>query len=109
VRAPGRRPALPVSAPCPPLACGARALSRQHACCILPGVHSQGRARAAAAGHAWVTEYGDPNNATDLPYLLAESPLQNVAVPTGSGQYPATMVTTGAPGPAPDRLGFQIA
>jgi len=56
-----------------------------------------------------VTEYGDPNNATDLPYLLAESPLQNVAVPAGSGQYPATMVTTGAPGPAPDRLGFEIA
>jgi len=43
-----------------------------------------------------VTEYGDPTNATDFPYLLAESPLQNVAVPAGSGQYPAVMVTTGA-------------
>ncbi|KAK9846656.1 hypothetical protein WJX81_008596 [Elliptochloris bilobata] len=45
-------------------------------------------------GHAWVTEYGDPSNATDFPYLHAESPLQNVAVPSGSGQYPAVMVTT---------------
>lgn len=51
---------------------------------------------AALAGHAWVTEYGDPSNATDFPYLRAVSPLQNVAVPSGSGQYPATMITTGA-------------
>jgi len=56
-----------------------------------------------------VTEYGDPNNATDLPYLLAESPLQNVVVPAGSGQYPATMVTTGAPSPAPNSIGLGIA
>ena len=43
-----------------------------------------------------MTEYGDPANATDFPYLRAVSPLQNVAVPSGSGQYPATMITTGA-------------
>ena len=51
---------------------------------------------ARRTGHAWVTEYGDPANATDFPYLRAVSPLQNVAVPSGSGQYPATMITTGA-------------
>ena len=48
------------------------------------------------AGQAWVSEYGDPANVTDFPYLLAASPLDNVSVPNGTGQYPAVMVSTGA-------------
>ena len=43
-----------------------------------------------------MSEYGDPANATDFPYLLAASPLDNVSVPNGTGQYPAVMVSTGA-------------
>ena len=43
-----------------------------------------------------MSEYGDPGNATDFPYLLAASPLDNVSVPNGTGQYPAVMVSTGA-------------
>ena len=47
------------------------------------------------AGHAWETEYGDPDNETDFKYLMTYSPLHNVRVPAGSHQYPATMLTTG--------------
>ena len=43
-----------------------------------------------------MSEYGDPANTTDFPYLLAASPLDNVSVPNGTGQYPAVMVSTGA-------------
>ncbi len=57
---------------------------------------SDARARACA-GKAWVGEYGDPANATEFPYLLATSPVDNVNVPNGTGQYPAVMVTTGSP------------
>ena len=49
------------------------------------------------AGQAWVAEYGDPANSTDFPYMLAASPLENIAVPNGTRQYPAVMVGTGAP------------
>ncbi|KAK9846257.1 hypothetical protein WJX81_000149 [Elliptochloris bilobata] len=45
-------------------------------------------------GQAWLGEYGDPANATDFPYLLASSPLDNVSMPNGTGQYPAVMVST---------------
>ena len=47
------------------------------------------------AGHAWETEYGDPDNKTDFDNLMTYSPLHNVRVPAGTHQYPATMLTTG--------------
>ena len=47
------------------------------------------------AGHAWETEYGDPDNQTDFEYLIKYSPLHNARVPAGTHQYPATMLTTG--------------
>ena len=47
------------------------------------------------AGHAWETEYGDPDNETDFKYLMTYSPLHNVRVPAGSHQHPPTMLTTG--------------
>ena len=49
----------------------------------------------AVAVHAWMTEYGDPNNETDFEYLIKYSPLHNVRVPAGSHQYPAVLLTTG--------------
>ena len=72
--------------------------AHKHQACDVPSLaYHMGSERSLrrSPGHAWVTEYGDPSNATDYPYLRAESPLQNVAVPAGSGQYPATMITTG--------------
>jgi prolyl oligopeptidase len=42
-------------------------------------------------GHAWVTEYGSSSNATDFPYLIKYSPVQNVKPGVC---YPATLVTT---------------
>lgn len=56
-----------------------------------------GRVGSGSAGQAWVAEYGDPANSTDFPYMLAASPLENIAVPNGTRQYPAVMVGTGAP------------
>lgn len=53
------------------------------------------------AGHAWLTEYGDPYNETDFEYLIKYSPLHNVRVPAGSHQYPAVLLTTGAICPKP--------
>ena len=46
-------------------------------------------------GHAWETEYGDPDNETGFKYLMTYSPLHNVRVPAGTHQYPATLLTTG--------------
>lgn len=46
------------------------------------------------AGHAWITDYGDPDKEEDFQVLLSYSPLHNVA-PVPNGQYPAMMLTTG--------------
>jgi prolyl oligopeptidase len=43
-------------------------------------------------GYAWMGEYGDPDAASDFPFLYAYSPLHNVRAGT---QYPATLVFTG--------------
>lgn len=59
--------------------------------------HQGGESEAMlTAGHAWETEYGDPDNKTDFEYLIKYSPLHNVRVPAGTHQFPATMLTTGA-------------
>lgn len=58
------------------------------ACC-------EARRVLVVAGHAWMTEYGDPYNETDFEYLIKYSPLHNVRVPAGSHQYPAVLLTTG--------------
>ena len=48
------------------------------------------------AGHAWKTDYGDPNKAEDFAYIYPYSPLHNVKQPEeGTRQYPAMMLTTG--------------
>ena len=46
-------------------------------------------------GHAWVSDYGDPDDPAMLPHLLAYSPLHNVRPPADGGQYPAMLLLTG--------------
>jgi prolyl oligopeptidase PreP (S9A serine peptidase family) len=44
-------------------------------------------------GHAWRTDFGDPDNEEHFNYLRQYSPYHNVQMPT-EGQFPATMLTT---------------
>ena len=50
---------------------------------------------ASSAGHAWMTDYGDPDNAEDFKILHAYSPLHNVRQPKDNQQYPAMLLLTG--------------
>lgn len=48
------------------------------------------------AGHAWTSDYGNPDVAEDFAYIHPYSPIHNVRPPThGSKQYPAMIITTG--------------
>lgn len=47
------------------------------------------------AGHAWVSDYGSPDNKDDFAVLRSYSPVHNVCRPADGGQYPAVMITTG--------------
>ena len=48
------------------------------------------------AGVHYLGEFGDPwRNETDFRNLLSYSPLQNIRVPNGTHQYPATLITVG--------------
>lgn len=49
----------------------------------------------SALGHAWMTDYGNPDQSKDFQWLLPLSPLHNVARPADGGQYPAFLLTTG--------------
>lgn len=47
-------------------------------------------------GHAWTTDYGNPDEANAFGYIYPYSPLHNVRVPeAGSCQYPAVILATG--------------
>ena len=47
-------------------------------------------------GHAWTTDYGDPDQAEDFGWVYPYSPLHNVVPPEGgAGQYPAMILATG--------------
>jgi prolyl oligopeptidase len=47
-------------------------------------------------GHAWTTDYGNPDKAEEFAWIFPYSPLHNVAVPEGgSQQYPAMILATG--------------
>lgn len=49
-------------------------------------------------GHAWTTDYGNPDKTEEFEWIHPYSPLHNVRRPAGgSQQYPAVLVTTGEP------------
>lgn len=51
---------------------------------------------SGSVGGFFVREYGDAKrNDTVFQNLLSYSPLHNVRVPDGTGQYPATLLTVG--------------
>jgi prolyl oligopeptidase len=59
------------------------------------GVMDMLRFHKFTIGHAWITDYGNPDEAEDFAYILRYSPIHNVALPADGGQYPAYMITTG--------------
>ncbi len=55
------------------------------------GVMDMLRFNKFTIGHAWVSDYGSPENAEEFKALYAYSPLHNLEKGT---RYPATMITT---------------
>jgi prolyl oligopeptidase len=45
-------------------------------------------------GHAWTTDYGNPDNDEDFQWLYKISPLHNISIPPGDVQYPAILLLT---------------
>ena len=63
--------------PCPELWC--------QPCSFLAYLH---------VGHAWISDFGDPDTKEQFDWLIKYSPLHNVRVPA-EAQYPAMLILTG--------------
>ena len=46
-------------------------------------------------GHAWCSDFGDPDKEEDFHYIYKYSPLHNIRPPVKGGSYPAVLLTTG--------------
>jgi len=45
-------------------------------------------------GHAWCSDFGDPDKEEDFHYIYKYSPLHNIRPPASGGSYPAVLLTT---------------
>ncbi|VDK18030.1 unnamed protein product [Anisakis simplex] len=45
-------------------------------------------------GGAWIPEYGNPDKASDFPYIYQYSPLHNIRMPPNGVQWPSTLLMT---------------
>uniref|UniRef100_F1KVU7 Prolyl endopeptidase n=1 Tax=Ascaris suum TaxID=6253 RepID=F1KVU7_ASCSU len=58
------------------------------------GVMDMLRFHKFTIGGAWLPEYGNPDVASDFPFIYKYSPLHNIRMPADGGQWPSTLLMT---------------